>query len=150
MAAVQTTVLGDRLDVRLLGRLDETHGREVQETVRGVLKRRDIRFVVVHLEQLEECTILGRSLLIEMQTDIARWTERSAWISNSPRFRGLALWVIHACSDGNANVAPNEVVADRWLGSRQTLLTDIGSEVERRIAEIKKKRRGGGRSRGVS
>ena len=104
---IQSTA--ERVTVRLAGRLDEPEAASLYEAMGAALTKLGTRpFVVLDLTGLTGSTILARAKLTDLQEFLAVSAKRTAWISNKPRFRGMALMVCHASADPNA-AAPMKI-----------------------------------------
>lgn len=137
----------DRLTVQLVGKFDEPEAAALYQAMGAALTKLGTRpFVVLDLTGVTGSTILARAKLTDLQEFLAVRAKRTAWISNKPRFRGMALMVCHASADPNAKVVPNAELAEKWLGSDFDRINDIGKVVEDKVDSLRKlhKKQGSG------
>ncbi|MFK7987790.1 MAG: hypothetical protein AB8I08_17365 [Sandaracinaceae bacterium] len=104
---------GKTLRIRFVGEMSEqsvlAHADEFRRRTRAV-KRVQIQF-----SELTRATILGRSAFTELQAVLAEQGKRTAYIADSPRFRGTAIWIVKMCNDEGASVFSRPEQAADWL-----------------------------------
>ncbi len=107
----------ERLDLRLRDRLAaETPGSKV---------------LLFDLNELKRCSVGAREVLAGLQRHVGGLARRTAWVTNRPIFRGIALWVCHCAPDSNARTFPSIAAANRWLESsvaREVVLRESAGE----------------------
>lgn len=115
------------LVVRIMGNLDEALGRDLRAQVAGKLNG-GVERVLVDLSALENCELLGRAELRELQVELRGRVKRTAYIATRPRFRGVCHIVIHGAEDEHAMAFSTRSEAERWvLGDEGRLsLTKLG------------------------
>lgn len=128
--------------VTLQGSIDETQAAEVTSAVKAQIERSPAqRCVVFDLGAVRQSTILGRAKLVELQDWLSRRIGRTAWVANTPRFRGLALMICRASDDRNAKAVATHEEAERWLNSNFDRVEDIAKVVETRLDAIRARRK---------
>ncbi len=104
----------DVVRISLTGQFDEEDADLLHSELRsvrfGLTKK-----VTVDLRGLENCTIMGRTRLMDVQRLLMEHHVRTAWISDKPRFRGTALWVLREVHDDSAGVCRDDESAAAWL-----------------------------------
>ncbi len=122
--------------IRLEGRLDEEAADEVMHRVWEHADGTDDELrVLVDLRDLDDCAILARAKLINLQTRLAGPKSRTAWLSTRPRFRGLALLICHGSDDPHAKVVSSEKQARDWLDSDEARL-DVAKSITERLKRL--------------
>lgn len=147
--ASHRTKLEDRvLWIQLEGLFDESTARESASQIWDELQQHGASVhVVFDLSRLDDCQILARTALIELQQRIARTKRRTAWMSSRPRFRGLGLLVSHGAEDPRSKPVTNDKEALAWLHCDEVRL-DPAARLQARISDqMKKARNSGGGSR---
>ncbi len=114
-----------RVVVRVAGVLDEHTGAELSEKV-GAQLERGVTHVLLDLRGLTDCKILGRQALRQLQGTLLEAGARTAYLTGSPRMRGMTLMVINGSKDPYAATFVNPPEADDWLES----------EVDRRARNV--------------
>lgn len=111
----------DILRVVLEGHLDEAFGQRILADVRAHLEARpQLRRALIDLTGLTGSELLGRAQLRSFQEWLKGRVDRTAYLADTPRFRGLAHIVIHGAKDQNAIAVVQREQADEWLASTQT------------------------------
>jgi hypothetical protein len=110
-----------RLVVRMSGVLDEADAEAMSAALqKQVRELKEDLVVLIDLTDLADCTIMARAALIRLQTFLARRVRRTAYLANTSRFRGLALFIVQQAKDENAKPVPTVEAAGEWLGRSNT------------------------------
>lgn len=72
---------------------------------------------ILDLRQLTDITMEARTRLVDVLRHLIATTERRAWLASSPRFRGVALWVVHVSPDPFGQIVGHPAQARAWLES---------------------------------
>jgi ABC-type transporter Mla MlaB component len=80
--------------------------------------------VLVDLGNLERCDPAARRTLARIQRRLRDRGCRTAWLAQSPRLRGLALWVVYAANDPRATPVGDVDLAEAWLEGTEARLSD--------------------------
>jgi hypothetical protein len=112
--------------VRLSGDFDEQTALHLEDTMRAALVGKPgQRNVLFDLCNLTSCSIMARSVLTRIQTElVAPWAKRTAYVADRALFRGLALWVLHVSADDNAHAVVDRAAAERWFREDKGRLAD--------------------------
>lgn len=133
----EAVVRGGHLWVRLLGTLDEADAARIATEVRAkaaeLPKSAGIAF---DLRKMDGCRLLARAELRGLQEHLAAAGRRTAWLSDRPRFRGLALLICHNSKDPQAGVFPTEKQAVEWFSVEGTRF-DVADRVAERLKSLK-------------
>lgn len=70
---------------------------------------------VVDMGAMTDCRILARGRLADTHLRLKPRLRRSAYLSDRPRLRGVALWIIHVADDANAKAVRDRKLAEAWL-----------------------------------
>ncbi len=121
-----------RLLLRLCGALED----DAVQNISGDLLRRLHELgpggeLIIDMHALESCTTEARMRLIELQRGIAKLAVRTAFVTNRPRFRGVALYVAHHSDDTNARAFHLPAQADAWLRRSDGRIESIAAYLER-------------------
>ncbi len=136
-ATHQAAVKGGHLWVRLLGTLDEDIAAQIAEDVRGKADALPASAgVAFDLRKMEGCKLLARAELRGLQEHLAAAGRRTAWLSDRPRFRGLALLICHNSKDPKAGVFPTETQALEWFSAEGSRF-DVADRVAERLKSLK-------------
>lgn len=108
-----------RLRVVLRGDLDEASAARLELTLRDRLAAvaPGSQVILFDLGDLRRCSVGAREVLSRAQRHIGGLARRTAWVTDRPIFRGLALWVCHSAPDSNARAFATDADASGWLGS---------------------------------
>jgi anti-anti-sigma regulatory factor len=120
---------GGRLVVTLRGELDEPTAQRLAQALRDktAAATPGAYDVVFDLNGLRRCSVEARGVLADLQRYLGGCTRRTAYVTNRPIFRGLALWVCHTAPDSNARTFPSLGHAKTWMSSqdrREDVLLD--------------------------
>ena len=74
-----------------------------------------IRAAFVDLRQLTDCSVDARAALLAMHGVLRQRTERRVYVASSPRYRGVALWLLHVTGDDEGKVVATDEQAHAWL-----------------------------------
>ncbi len=107
------------LVVTVAGVLDADSGKTLDASVRAELAMGPIERVLVDLRGLTNCELLGRAALTDLQTWLRSRVKRTAYVTATPRFRGMTHIVIHNALDENAATFVQRAEADAWLGASE-------------------------------
>lgn len=109
------------ITVSLRGDLDEGQAQGLETALRERLSGTSpgVFAAVFDLDALRRCSVEGRAVLAELQRYLGGVIRRTAYVTNRPLFRGVALWICHSAPDGNARTFPNLAMAEAWLGSSE-------------------------------
>ena len=133
-----------RLLVELQGKFDEPDARafenELKQTLEG--KSQSSTEVLFDLRKMSQCTILARAVLVRVQGYLAEKARRTAYLDDRPRFRGLALWIVHVSEDGNAKAVSIPTAAERWFRSSADRHIEL-RELTRSSIELARRGRAG-------
>lgn len=88
--------------------------------------------VVINSMGMTDCAMSARDVLVRIQSRLAKVAARTAWIDDRPRFRGLALWVMHLAEDGNAKALSTMEQVRAWLQSSVDRVQDAQMRAEAR------------------
>ena len=125
------------LTVSLRGELDEVQAQalaaELHQRLNGTAP--GVFAIVFDLDQLRRCSVEGRAVLAELQRYLGGLIRRTAYITNRPLIRGVALWICHSAPDSNARAFANLDAAEVWLAASEArgdvLMRGASSWVER-------------------
>lgn len=96
--------------------LEEENASQLREATAVFLHGEPgITGVVIDVRAVRECRLLARAELGELQAHLKYKVRRTAWLTGTPRMRGMALVVVHAANDPNANVFVSLDQARAWL-----------------------------------
>jgi len=96
--------------------LEEENACQLREAIAAFLDNEPgISRVVIDLRAVKECRLLARAELGELQAHLKNKVQRTAWLAGTSRMRGMALVVVHAANDPNANVFVSPDQAKSWL-----------------------------------
>lgn len=107
------------LVVTVAGVLDGDTGRQLDTSVRAEVEAASVDRVLVDLRGLTNCELLGRAALTDLQTWLRSKVKRTAYVTSTPRFRGMTHIVIHNALDENAGTFVQREEADAWLGASE-------------------------------
>lgn len=109
------------LRVALHGDFDEAAARGLDAEIRARMTRTapGSYAVVFDLNGLRRCSVEGRAILAELQRHLGGIARRTAYVTNRPLFRGVALWICHSAPDANARAFPSTGSAAAWLDSSE-------------------------------
>jgi anti-anti-sigma regulatory factor len=112
---------GGRLVVTLRGELDEPTAQRLAQALRDktAAATPGAYDVVFDLNGLRRCSVEARGVLADLQRYLGGCTRRTAYVTNRPIFRGLALWVCHTAPDSNARTFPSLGHAKTWMNSQE-------------------------------
>ena len=96
---------------------------------------------IFDLMEFRDCTADARRSLVELQRLVGEHGGRTAWISNRPHARGLALWACRFAEDGQAKVVSTEAQIKPWLQSRAQRLPSAVDGVTKTLQEIRERMR---------
>ena len=116
--AFQVTQRGQsEVRVELLGSLDERLASEVEREVLRVVTALPPRnfCVVFETGKMTDCSMSARPVLVRLQQSLSVRARRTAYLDDRPRFRGLALWVVHVAEDRNAKAVATPEQLHQWL-----------------------------------
>jgi hypothetical protein len=116
--------------VVLEGILDEGGARRLLSLMTGELEQPSVAEVLFDLRGVEDYQPAARQPLVEVQRELAGRGCRSVWLAERARLRGLALWVMHAASDGAARAVMTPEQAEAWLGASEVRLDDARRRTE--------------------
>lgn len=107
----------EELRIELFGQLDAKTAADLDRDVRAAAEKLPPRSfsVVFSLVGITECTMDARHVLVGLQRAIAPRAKRTAYLDDRPRFRGLALWVMHLAEDPNAKAVATPEQVRQWL-----------------------------------
>lgn len=109
-----------RLVVRLGGEFDDVMAEQLEKALGEILEKRSGAFhTLVDLCGLEECSVFARTVLVRIQRALAAKSQRTAYLANQSRFRGLGLWICHLAEDPNARAVVTEEAAEAWFQGTQ-------------------------------
>ncbi|MEZ4450939.1 MAG: STAS domain-containing protein [Nannocystaceae bacterium] len=106
-----TVALGGDFDEAVARSLDAALRERMTRTTPGTYS------VVFDLNGLRRCSVEGRAILAELQRHLGGIARRTAYVTNRPLFRGVALWICHSAPDANARTFPSTGHANAWLES---------------------------------
>lgn len=111
---------GSTLLVEVAGAITEADGVELASVVQAELGPAGrIDGIIFDLRKLTGCELLGRARLCELQAWLKGRARRTAYLTATPRFRGMTLIVIHTSEDENASTFVTREQADEWLAASQ-------------------------------
>lgn len=122
---------GNQLRVELFGMLDEPSAVLLE----GALSREVSKFasgsfsVLFVLAGMSDCTMQARMVLARIQGVLAKKARRTVYLDDRPRFRGMALWVMHLAGDGNAKAVSSPEQARQWLAGTVDRVADAQARV---------------------
>lgn len=121
----------------MLGTLDEDIAAEISKSVRNKAEGLPATAgVAFDLRKMEGCKLLARAELRGLQEHLAAAGRRTAWLSDRPRFRGLALLICHNSKDPRAAVFPTEKQALEWFSAEGSRF-DVADRVAERLKSLK-------------
>jgi hypothetical protein len=105
------------LQVELFGEFDAKTAADLHRDVRSAAEKLAPRTfsVIFNLVGLTDCSMEARPALVEIQRTLALRASRTAYLDDRPRFRGLALWVMHLAEDPNAKAVATPEQARQWI-----------------------------------
>lgn len=106
----------NRVVVAVEGVLDEAAGKELSSKVEGEIGKGVSEFLL-DLRGLTDCRLLGRTALRELQAKLHQQKARTAYLTATPRLRGMTLIVINGSGDPRAATFVVEDEAYEWLSS---------------------------------
>jgi len=121
--------------VELFGPLDQKGAEALErelETATSKLPPRSFA-VVLNLIGMTDCAMGAREALVRIQVRLRSTASRTAWLDDRPRFRGLALWVMHLAEDGNAKAVATQEQARQWLSSSTSRVLDAQQRAEANV-----------------
>jgi hypothetical protein len=109
------------ITVSLRGDFDDTQAQALATALRERLTGTapGVFVVVFDLDELRRCSVEARSVLAELQRHLGGVARRTAYVTNRPLFRGVALWICHSAPDANARTFPVLAAAAAWLASSE-------------------------------
>jgi len=121
------------LRVSLRGDFDEASARRLDLTLRDRLAAvaPGSTVLLLDLNEMRRCSVGAREVLAGLQRHVGGLVRRTAWVTNRPIFRGIALWVCHCAPDSNARTFASIADANGWLessGAREDLLRESAGE----------------------
>lgn len=121
------------LTASLRGDFDEASAERLDLTLRDRLAAVPPGSMVLlfDLNEMRRCSVGAREVLAGLQRHVGGLARRTAWVTNRPIFRGIALWVCHCAPDSNARTFPTAAHANGWLessGAREILLRESAGE----------------------
>ncbi|MEZ4384451.1 MAG: hypothetical protein R3A79_24190 [Nannocystaceae bacterium] len=130
---------GGRLSVNLRGELDEPAAQRLSQALRDMTAAATpgAYDVVFDLNGLRRCSVEARGVLAELQRYLGGCTRRTAYVTNRPIFRGLALWVCHTAPDSNARTFPSLGHAKSWMNSSESRLDSIAESADHWIGRLR-------------
>lgn len=122
------------LRVELFGPLDERGAAGLEKELETALTKLQPKAftVVINSMGMTDCAMNAREALVRIQTRLAKLAARTAWLDDRPRFRGLALWVMHLAEDGNAKALSTMEQVRAWLMSSVDRVQDAQLRAEAR------------------
>jgi ABC-type transporter Mla MlaB component len=125
------------ITISLCGELDESQAQtlaaELRERLTSVTP--GTYAIVFDLDELRRCSVEGRAVLAELQRYLGGVIRRTAYVTNRPLIRGVALWICHSAPDANARAFPTHDAAAAWLSSSEArdvvLMRGASSWIER-------------------
>lgn len=108
---------GPELRVDLFGVLNAQVVREVLGAVGPKLS--GVSACVINTMGVNDCLEEARAELVKLQRLVADKVQRTAWVDDRARFRGVALWVMHLANDPNAKAVATADQAAKWLASSE-------------------------------
>ncbi len=108
------------LVVQVIGALTEAEAMELAETVQRELGNGRCETVLFDLRKLTHCELLGRARLCDLQVVLKTKVRRTAYVTATPRFRGMTHIIIHTAEDENAGTFVTREQADEWLAARES------------------------------
>jgi hypothetical protein len=129
----QLKVSGDQMRVEVFGILDVQPATRLEAELGTALAAGPAGSLnlVVNTTSLSDCAFDARPALVKMQRRVAGLVRRTAWMDDRPKFRGLALWVMHEAGDPNARATANAEQAKQWLAESVDRVTSA-----RNLAEV--------------
>ena len=112
---------GEDIQVELTGNLDTGTAAELEKTMGELCKKLPPQsfHVTFVLLGLSECAQDARPILVRIQQTLAHSARRTAYLDDRPRFRGLALWVMHVAEDPTAKAVATPAQARAWLSQAE-------------------------------
>ena len=71
--------------------------------------------VLIDLRGLTICTLIARTILVEVEVGLASAGCRVAWLADRPLTRGLALWIVNLSGSPTAASVESPQAAEEWL-----------------------------------
>lgn len=109
------------ITVSLYGELDESRAQTLDAELRERLTvaTPGAYAMTFDLGELRRCSVEGRAVLAELQRYLGGVIRRTAYVTNRPLIRGVALWICHSAPDANARAFPTHDAAAAWLSSSE-------------------------------
>ncbi len=132
--AYQVKKTANEVHVELAGSLDERLAADVErEVLRVVTPLPPGEFAVIfQTGKLSDCSMGARPVLVRLQQALSNRVRRTAYLDDRPRFRGLALWVVHVAEDRNAKAVATPEQLRLWLDSAVGRVEDAQARAEGR------------------
>jgi hypothetical protein len=132
--AYQVKKTVNEVHVELAGSLDERLAADVEREVLSVVTPLPPgQFAVVfQTAKLSDCSMGARPVLVRLQQALSNRVRRTAYLDDRPRFRGLALWVVHVAEDRNAKAVATPEQLRQWLDSSVGRVEDAQARAEGR------------------
>lgn len=108
---------GGRFVIQLTGNFDQAAAEQLEVAVKKALEGEPAAslFVTVDLCGLSDFHVFARTVLVRIQREISAHAKRTAYLADTPRFRGLGLWVSHLAEDGNAHAVVSQKQLEDWF-----------------------------------
>lgn len=96
-------------------RLQGTLTASAVEALRRELEDSSQSLLLMDLCDLKDCENEAREPFAALQRHMAKKVKRTAYVSDTARFRGLSLWVVRIADDDHAKVVATDTQAKAWL-----------------------------------
>ena len=115
-AAYRITPTSTLLRIELVGALEDA---DVAELARDLQRMFKVLApggfnVLINCLALSRYSSSARDALIDVQSTIAQFARRTAYLADRPVIRGMALWIAHLSGDQNAKVVVTHAQAEQW------------------------------------
>ncbi len=138
MDTFDVSLQNSQLRATLRGELTTEGASALREQIcEEVSDATDKLVVVFDFRELTECGVFARSELIKLQRVLMEQVQRTAYVADVARFRGLAMWVVNIAEDQNAKVCTTDAMAQSWLKSSVERRVEIRERTTAAIAARK-------------
>lgn len=132
----------DRIILRLRGIVAKDDIAALHEEVAAIRTEHEGPLdVLFDFTAVERCEVPTRHALLEIQKILRTGPGRTAYVSDRPQIRGIALWVIHQADDGRAKVIGLVIQAEKWFAQKTERLpeaTSKGSKLAQHLASVRR------------
>lgn len=113
------TLKGGEVLIELSGVFDKDAACQVEKSLREELASTLPHSIDIFLsfQGVQDCAVDARDIFVNIHRFLMEKAVHIAYISQQPRFRGLALWVLHTAQDDKGKAVSDVEQAHQWLNS---------------------------------